>query len=49
MLLSDAEPLAWSAQVVSEHKTGQEAADAFDRLKAAMAQARDAEAMRTKH
>jgi len=49
VLLTDAEPLPWSAQIASEHESGQEAADAFDRLKAAMAQARDAEAIRTRH
>ena len=47
VLLTDAEPLPWSAQIVSEHEPGQEAADAFDRL--AMAQAWDAEAIRTRH
>ena len=49
VLLTDAAPLPWSAQVVSEHADSREAADAFDRLKAAMALARDDEAMRTEH
>jgi hypothetical protein len=48
VLLTDAQPLPWSAQIVSEHETGQEAADAFDRLRVAMAQARDGETPGTK-
>ena len=48
VLLTDAEPLPWSAQIVSEHKTRQEAADAFDQLKVAMARAREDDG-HTKH
>lgn len=41
VLLTDAKPLPWSAQIVSEHENSQEAADAFDELKRAFFKAQE--------
>ncbi len=49
VLLLEGEPLRWSAQVVSEHDDDQEAVAALDRLKAALARAREDEPEATKH
>ena len=42
VLLGVNEPLPWSAQLVSEHEEGQEAAHAYDQLKRAVFAAMDA-------
>jgi hypothetical protein len=49
VLLSDKDALPWSAQLVSEHDNGQDAADAFDQLKRVLARAIESTDSDVKH
>ncbi len=49
VLLLEGEPVPWSAQVVSEHDDAQEATAALDRLKAALAKAREDDGHGVRH